>query len=74
LQRFGAFYTGLTLALFGTFLTEPTLAAIAGLVLLMIGFVIKIRQEEELLTKHFGDAYDAYRKDVPALFSLHLVV
>ncbi len=60
-------YTGLVLALIGSFLAAPTLAALVGLVALTIGLVIKIRQEEDLLTRHFGAAYDGYRKDVPAL-------
>lgn len=60
-------YTGLLLALIGSFLAQPTLAALAGLALLTIGLVIKIRQEEQLLTEHFGPEYDAFRKDVRAL-------
>ncbi len=60
-------YTGLVLALVGTALAKLTLAAITGLVLLTIGLMIKIRQEERLLTQHFGDAYESYRRDVRAL-------
>src|SRR5438105_369380 len=60
-------YTGLVLAVVGTTLTQITVAAIAGLVLVLIGFIIKIRQEERLLTDHFGRAYDAYRANVAAL-------
>ena len=60
-------YTGLVLAVVGTTLTQITVAAIAGLVLVLIGFIIKIRQEERLLTDYFGRAYDAYRANVAAL-------
>ena len=60
-------YTGLLLALVGTVLAQVTVAAIAGLALLAIGFLIKMRQEERLLTGHFGAAYEAYRGDVATL-------
>lgn len=60
-------YTGLVLALIGSFVVEPTVAALAGLIALTIGLIVKIRQEERLLTEHFGAAYEAYRNDVPAL-------
>ena len=60
-------YTGLLLAFAGTALAQTTLAALVGLVLVVIGLTIKIRQEEQLLTDHFGPAYDAYRADVHAL-------
>ena len=60
-------YTGLLIAVVGTLLTEITLAAIAGAVLLTIGLIMKIRQEERLLTNHFGAAYDDYRIQVAGL-------
>ena len=60
-------YTGLLLAFAGTALAQTTLAAVVGFVLVVIGLRIKIRQEERLLTDHFGAAYDAYRADVRAL-------
>ncbi len=60
-------YTGLVLAFAGTALAQTTLAALLGFVLVVIGLIIKIRQEERLLTDHFGAAYDAYRANVRAL-------
>ena len=60
-------YTGMLVALVGTLLSHCTVAAIAGFVLITIGFLIKIRQEEELLTDHFGGAYETYRGDVATL-------
>ena len=60
-------YTGLFVALIGSFLADPTLASVAGLGLLTIGLLIKIGQEEELLTEHFGDSYDSYRRNVSTL-------
>jgi protein-S-isoprenylcysteine O-methyltransferase Ste14 len=63
-------YTGLLLALFGTALARGTWGDLLGLVLIVIGLMIKIRQEERLLTGHFGAAYDTYRADVPMLIPL----
>jgi protein-S-isoprenylcysteine O-methyltransferase Ste14 len=60
-------YTGLIAALSGTALVRNTVAGLLGLALLVAGFILKVRQEEALLTMHLGDAYRAYRHDVPAL-------
>jgi protein-S-isoprenylcysteine O-methyltransferase Ste14 len=38
-----------------------------ALVVMFVGFWIKLKQEETLLLRHFPDAYPAYRKDVKAL-------
>jgi protein-S-isoprenylcysteine O-methyltransferase Ste14 len=60
-------YSGLLLALAGTALVRSTPAALLGLILLVLGFVLKLRQEERLLSDHFGSAYQDYRDRVPAL-------
>src|SRR5262249_53073807 len=60
-------YTGLLLAMAGTALARDSLAALLALALIVAGFVVKLRQEERLLLRHFGPAYQAYRDDVPAL-------
>jgi protein-S-isoprenylcysteine O-methyltransferase Ste14 len=60
-------YTGLLLALLGTALVQGSLAALVGLILLGLGLILKINQEERLLIGHFGDMYRAYRSEVPAL-------
>jgi protein-S-isoprenylcysteine O-methyltransferase Ste14 len=60
-------YTGIVTAIIGTLLTGVTFAAMAGVVLITLGFIIKIRQEETLLTDHFGAAYDTYRAEVRTL-------
>ncbi len=60
-------YTGLLLALMGTAVTRGSLGDVAGLVLFVVGFTIKIRQEERLLLEHFGAAYRAYQTEVPML-------
>ena len=41
--------------------------AVAGFILFLVGFVLKIRQEERLLLEHFGAAYRAYQGEVPAV-------
>lgn len=60
-------YTGLLLAVIGTVLVRGTLEALLGSLLLALGLTFKIRQEERLLTEHFGDAYRAYQAEVPAV-------
>ena len=60
-------YTGLLLAMTGTALARNSVAAVVGLGLFAVGVVLKVRQEEGLLTEHFGAAYRVYRAEVPAL-------
>jgi protein-S-isoprenylcysteine O-methyltransferase Ste14 len=60
-------YTGLLVAMAGTALARDSVAGLLGLALLVVGFVVKLRQEERLLLEHFGSAYQAYRGDIPAL-------
>ena len=60
-------YTGLLVAFAGTVLAYDTASALLGFVLVILGFVLKLRQEERLLVQHFGAAYHDYRKKVRAL-------
>jgi protein-S-isoprenylcysteine O-methyltransferase Ste14 len=60
-------YTGMLLALVGTVLVRDTVVGLIGFALITIGFVLKLRQEERMLTEHFGDDYRVYRREVPAL-------
>lgn len=60
-------YTGLLLALAGTTLAVGTPAALAGLAVMAGGIALRIRREETLMIWQFGDAYLAYRAEVPAL-------
>ena len=60
-------YTGLLLALIGTSVARDSVAALIGLCLLVVGLVVKIRQEERLLMEHFGKAYQMYQAEVPAI-------
>jgi protein-S-isoprenylcysteine O-methyltransferase Ste14 len=60
-------YTGMLLAVVGTVLVRDTVSALIGCALITTGFVLKLRQEERMLTEHFGDDYRVYRREVPAL-------
>ncbi|HEX7077219.1 MAG TPA: isoprenylcysteine carboxylmethyltransferase family protein [Candidatus Eisenbacteria bacterium] len=60
-------YTGLLAALIGTAVIRDAGAALLGLLVLLVGLVIKLRQEERLLIAHFGPAYRDYQAQVRAL-------
>jgi protein-S-isoprenylcysteine O-methyltransferase Ste14 len=60
-------YTGILTAFLGTWLTGPTVGAFAGVALFALSFIIKLRQEEQLMIQTFGDAYREYMKRVPGL-------
>ena len=60
-------YTGLLLMCLGSAIEIGRLRCGLSLVLVGLGFWIKLRQEEKLLLQHFPDAYPAYRKQVQAL-------
>ena len=60
-------YTGLLLAVLATALARGSLSGLLGFGLILLGLVLKLRQEEQFLNTQFGSAYDAYKKDVPAL-------
>ena len=60
-------YTGHLLLALGTAIGSGRLVAFAGLALFVVGFWIKLRQEERLLVSSFPDEYPAYRARVRAL-------
>jgi protein-S-isoprenylcysteine O-methyltransferase Ste14 len=60
-------YSGLLLALLATAIQRDSWAAFAGWALLVVAFVIKLRQEEKLLLATLGTDYARYQADVPAL-------
>jgi protein-S-isoprenylcysteine O-methyltransferase Ste14 len=60
-------YTGLLAAFVATALVRDVVAAALGLVLLIVGLGLKVRQEEQLLSDHFGTAYHQYQAQVSAL-------
>jgi protein-S-isoprenylcysteine O-methyltransferase Ste14 len=61
-------YTGIILAALATAAQLGTALAVAGAVVLWVGFWIKARLEERFLRDELGEgAYDAYRQRVPML-------
>jgi protein-S-isoprenylcysteine O-methyltransferase Ste14 len=55
-------YTGILLAMIGTALTRGILAAYIGVAAGLVAIMIRINIEEQLMSKRFGDAYQAYRR------------
>ncbi|MFL5631659.1 MAG: isoprenylcysteine carboxylmethyltransferase family protein, partial [Gemmatimonadaceae bacterium] len=55
------------LAIVGTAILRGTAGAFLGVLLLVVGIVLKLQQEERLLIEHFGAAYRTYQQDVAAL-------
>jgi len=60
-------YSGLLIAVLSTAIVRETVAALIGFALILLGLVLKLRQEEGFLHGKFGDAYDLYKQDVAAL-------
>jgi protein-S-isoprenylcysteine O-methyltransferase Ste14 len=60
-------YTGLLLMCLGTAVAVGQFHSWLGLLILCVGFWIKLRQEESLLLQHFPTEYPVYRKQVKAL-------
>ena len=60
-------YTGHLLMGLGTAIASGLLIAFAGLVSFVVGFWIKLNQEERLLLRCFPDEYPAYKARVKAL-------
>ena len=54
-------YTGMVFATFGVALTLGSLLAYSGVALLLIGILIRIRDEETLMAKQFPEEHTAYR-------------
>jgi protein-S-isoprenylcysteine O-methyltransferase Ste14 len=56
-------YTGIIIATFATAIDKGTYVAVAGAVLMLVGWFIKARVEERFLRVQLGvDAYDAYAR------------
>ena len=60
-------YTGLIMMFLGTAVEAGTPGALIGFPLFFIGCWIKLKQEESLMTKHFGEEYTRYTTKVKAL-------
>lgn len=60
-------YTGLLLAGVGTGLANGEWRCVVGMALIVVGFMLKISQEERLMLETFPMAYPKYRQRVKAL-------
>jgi protein-S-isoprenylcysteine O-methyltransferase Ste14 len=60
-------YTSILLMCLGSAITAGRLGSWLGLVIVLAGFWIKLRQEEVLMTQHFPVEYPAYKTRVKAL-------
>ena len=60
-------YSGLLLALLGTALSIGTERALLGMALLGFAFVRRAAIEDRLMAEQFGDTYERYRAEVPAM-------
>jgi protein-S-isoprenylcysteine O-methyltransferase Ste14 len=61
-------YTGLLIALAGTFLANGKIRGALSVVVVWISFDIKRRIEEEFMVQTFGPQYEDYRRTTGALF------
>jgi protein-S-isoprenylcysteine O-methyltransferase Ste14 len=55
-------YTGLVLASAGTAIELDQWRCVAGVCIILLGFWIKARREEALLTTEFGAEFDEHRR------------
>ncbi len=55
-------YSGLVLATIGTALVIGKWRCVLGFLLALVGYCIKARKEEEMLTQQFGDAFREHQK------------
>jgi protein-S-isoprenylcysteine O-methyltransferase Ste14 len=60
-------YTGLLVMWLGTAILLGEVRGFLSLLLVAVGFWIKLHQEERLMLQHFPDAYPVYRREVKAL-------
>ncbi len=60
-------YTGLVLAFAGTVLALGEWRGVLGVLIVLLAFLIKIRDEEQLMLQAFPDVYPQYRRRVKAL-------
>jgi len=60
-------YTGLLVMCLGTGIEIGRLRCLLSLVMVGVGFWIKLKQEEALMLRHFPNEYPAYQKQVKAL-------
>jgi protein-S-isoprenylcysteine O-methyltransferase Ste14 len=60
-------YTGLLFAVIGTALVYGHARCFVGVLLIALGWWLKLRIEEQFMLQQFGDQYARYRREVRAL-------
>ncbi len=60
-------YTGILIMAIGTVIAFAAPQPVVGVVLIFIALLVKSRQEEAMMTKHFPDQYPEYRKRVKGI-------
>jgi serine phosphatase RsbU (regulator of sigma subunit)/protein-S-isoprenylcysteine O-methyltransferase Ste14 len=60
-------YTGMIVAAIGSVLGSTTGDAVLGFPFVLLGLLPKARNEEKILTGEFGEEYQRYKREVPAL-------
>lgn len=60
-------YTGMFMMLLATVISSGRLSSLIGLFIIVLGFVIKLKQEETLMLKTFPSEYPAYRVRTKAI-------
>ncbi len=55
-------YTGMLMMILGTALSQGTLGAVIGFLIILLGIFFKLRDEEALMTEHFAEAYASYKQ------------
>ncbi|HEY1932024.1 MAG TPA: isoprenylcysteine carboxylmethyltransferase family protein [Acetobacteraceae bacterium] len=60
-------YTGILLAILGSALALAEWRGLVALALVVFAFLRKIRTEEQFMIEQFGEDYERYRREVPAL-------
>ena len=60
-------YTGLLIACIGSTVVIGKFWALAGTILILAGFIMKIRSEEEFLQEEFGECFTRYKQNVKSL-------
>ena len=60
-------YTGMLMMILGTALSLGTLGAAIGFLIILIGILLKLKQEEKLMAEHFAEEYESYKKRTKTL-------
>ena len=60
-------YSGIWLGVIGTAIVLEIIAGLLFMLLILVGLLLKIHSEEEILSEEFGQEYNQYKKKVKSL-------